>query len=122
MKNPSDWCDIDSGFDYIFARMSAIYGASFARHWDGIDLMNVRAEWQRQLGKFLTYRPSMDYAISRLDSDFVPSAIKFREFCNAGPAIPTDALRLANNQTPVPPEVVAEAKRKLAELRKQYAK
>ena len=117
MKNPNDWCDADSGFDYIFARMNAIYGASFARHWDGIDLMNVRSEWQRQLGKFLTYRPSMDYAISRLDSDFVPSAIKFREYCNAGPAIPTDALQIVHNPTPVSPEVVAEAKRKLQELR-----
>ena len=122
MKNPNDWCDADSGFDYIFARMNAIYGANFARHWDGIDLMNVRSEWQRQLGKFLTYRPSMDYAISRLDSDFVPSAIKFREFCNAGPAIPADALRVAHNPTPVSPEVVAEAKRKLAELKQHYAK
>jgi hypothetical protein len=120
MKNPNDWCDVDAGFDYIFTRMSAIYGANFARHWDGIDLANVRAEWQRQLGKFLTYRPSMDYAIDRLNPDFVPSAIKFREFCNAGPAIPRDEQQIAYNPKPVDPEVVAEAKRKLAELRKSY--
>jgi hypothetical protein len=95
-------------------------GQTLLRHWDGIDLVNVRTEWQRQLGKFLTYRPSMDYAIDRLNPDFVPSAIKFREFCNAGPAIPRDEQQITYNPKPVDPEVVAEAKRKLAEIRKNY--
>jgi hypothetical protein len=117
MKNLNDWCDVDSGFDYIFSRMNAIYGASFARHWDGIDLMNVRTEWQRQLGKFLTYRPSMDYAIDHLNPEFVPSAIKFKELCNAGPSLPRDEPQIAYNPTPVDPEIIADAKRKLAKLR-----
>ncbi len=110
----------DDGLDYIFARMSAIYGSAFARHWDGIDPNLIRQEWKRQLGNFLTYQPNLDYAISRLNGDFVPSAIKFREFCNAGPAIPRDELQITHNPTPVDPAVVAEAKRKLAELRRHY--
>lgn len=117
MMNPNDWCDVDAGFDYIFARMSAIYGASFARQWDDVDPTIVRQEWQRQLGNFLTYRPSMDYAIDRLSGDFPPSAIKFREFCNAGPAVPRKELRIENKPKPVDPQVVAEAKRKLAQMR-----
>jgi hypothetical protein len=117
MKNPNDCCDVDAGFDYIFARMSAIYGASFARQWDEVDPMIVRQEWQKQLGNFLTYRPSLDYAIDRLNGDFPPSAIKFREFCNAGPAIPRDEQQITYNPSPVDPEVIADAKRKLAELR-----
>lgn len=111
------FCDADSGFDYIFTRMNAIYGATFARHWDGIDMLTVREEWKRQLGNFLTYRPVMDYAIDRLNPDFVPSAIKFREFCNAGPAIPRDEKQIEYNPTPVDPEVVRQAKERLAELR-----
>lgn len=110
----------DDGLDYVFARMSAIYGAAFARHWDGIEPNLIRQEWKRQLGKFLTYQPSLDYAIDRLNADFVPSAIKFREFCNAGPSIPRDEQQITYNPKPVDPEVVAEAKRKLAELRKEY--
>ena len=113
-------CTQDEGLDYIFGRMSAIYGAAFLRHWEGIDLELVRQEWQRQLGNFLTYRPSMDYAIDRLGGDFVPSAIKFREFCNAGPAVPRDELQITHDPKPVDPEVVAEAKRKLAELRSRW--
>lgn len=113
----NEFCDADSGFDYIFTRMNAIYGTGFARHWDGIDLATVRVEWKRQLGNFLTYRPTMDYAIDRLKGEFPPSAITFREFCNAGPAIPRDEPQIEYNPTPVDPEVVRKAKERLAELR-----
>lgn len=84
----TDFCSPDDGLDYIFGRMMAIYGSSFARHFDGVDPGLVRQEWKKQLGTFLTYRPSMDFAIDSLDGDFVPSAVKFRNLCNAGPEIP----------------------------------
>lgn len=113
-------CTQDEGLDYIFGRMSAIYGAAFLRHWEGVDLELVRQEWQRQLGNFLTYRPSMDYAIDRLKGEFPPSAITFREYCNAGPNIPRDELQIAYEPKPVDPEVVAEARRKLKEMRAKW--
>jgi hypothetical protein len=112
-----NFCDNDSGFDYVFARLSAIYGAAFIRHWDGVEPEIIRQEWQRQLGRFLTYRPSMDFAINLCNPDFPPSALKFREFCNAGPNIPRDELKIEHNPTPIDPAIVAEAKRKFAELR-----
>jgi hypothetical protein len=113
-------CTQDEGLDYIFGRMSAIYGAAFLRHWEGVDLELVRQEWKQQLGRFLTYRPSMDYAIDRLKGEFPPSAITFREFCNAGPNIPRDELQIPYQPKPVDPEVVAEAKRKLKEMRAKW--
>jgi len=113
-------CTQDEGLDYIFGRMSAIYGAAFLRHWEGVDLELVRQEWKQQLGRFLTYRPSMDYAIDRLKGEFPPSAITFREYCNAGPNIPRDELQIAYEPKPVDPEVVAEARRKLKEMRAKW--
>jgi len=113
-------CTHDEGLDYIFGRMSAIYGAAFLRHWEGVDLELVRQEWKQQLGRFLTYRPSMDYAIDRLKGEFPPSAITFREFCNAGPNIPRDELQITYDPKPVDPEVVAEARRKLKEMRAKW--
>jgi len=113
-------CTQDEGLDYIFGRMSAIYGAAFLRHWEGVDLELVRQEWKQQLGRFLTYRPSMDYAIDRLKGEFPPSAITFREFCNAGPNIPRDELQITYDPKPVDPEVVAEARRKLKEMRAKW--
>jgi hypothetical protein len=113
----ADFVDVDQGLDYVFVMLGGIYGQAFNRNWEGMDLEVVRQIWKDQIGRFLTYKPSLDYAFTRLNGDFPPSAIKFREFCNAGPAIPRDEQQITYNPKPVDPAVVAEAKRKLAELR-----
>ena len=120
-----DFCSPDDGLDYVFARLSAIYGAPFNRHFDGIDPNLVRQEWTTQLGNFLTYRPTMDYAISMLDGEFIPSAIKFRKLCNDAPAIPIKPLVLITKQK-TQAEIAevsknkAEALAKLKLLRSQF--
>jgi hypothetical protein len=121
----NDFCTADQGLDYIFGRMMAIFGAPFNRHFDGLDPEFVRQEWKNQLGKFLTYRPSMDFAIAKLDGEFIPSAIKFRNLCNAGPEIPVKPLpRLERKPTlheqMQTDKAKAEALAKLAELKSQY--
>ena len=116
----ADFVDAETGLDYVFVMLGGIYGQAFNRNWEGMDLPVVRQIWKDQIGRFLTYKPSLDYAFTRLNGDFPPSAIKFREFCNAGPNIPRDELQITHNPKPVDPAVVAEAKRKLAELRKHY--
>jgi hypothetical protein len=123
----NDFCTADQGLDYIFGRMMAIFGAPFNRHFDGLDPEFVRQEWKKQLGKFLTYRPSMDFAIAKLDGEFIPSAIKFRNLCNAGPEIPVKPLpRLERKPTlheqMQADKVKAEALAKLAELKSQYSR
>lgn len=96
----TDFCTQDQGLDYIFGRMMAIFGAPFNRHFDGLDPDFVRQEWKNQLGRFLTYRPSMDFAIAKLDGEFIPSAIKFRNLCNAGPEIPVkETLQIVKQST-----------------------
>lgn len=121
----ADFCTPDQGLDYIFGRMMAIFGATFNRHFDGIDAGFVRQEWKKQLGSFLTYRPSMDFAIEKLDGEFVPSAIKFRNLCNTGPAIPRKPVMAIEKQLTQKEKAEIErnkkiALEKLAELRKQY--
>lgn len=94
----SDFCSKDEGLDYIFGMMGAIYGATFNRHWDGMDLDLVRQVWRDKIGSFLTYKPSLDYALNRLDGNFPPSAITFKEFCNAGPSIPSKPVVMIERQ------------------------
>ena len=113
----ADFVDADQGLDYVFVMLGGIYGQAFNRNWEGMDLEVVRQIWKDKIGTFLTYKPSLDYAFSRLNGDFPPSAIKFREFCNAGPNIPRDEPQITYNPAFVDPVVVAEAKRRLAELR-----
>jgi hypothetical protein len=105
--------------------MMPIFGAPFNRHFDGLDPDFVRQEWKNQLGKFLTYRPSMDFAIAKLDGEFIPSAIKFRNLCNAGPDIPVKPMVQIERKKTLHEQieadrVKAEGLAKLAELRKQF--
>ena len=121
----TDFCTQDQGLDYIFGRMMAIFGAPFNRHFDGLDPDFVRQEWKTQLGRFLTYRPSMDFAIAKLDGEFIPSAIKFRNLCNSGPEIPVKPLVQIERKKTLHEQILAdkakaEALAKFAQFKKQY--
>ena len=105
----------------------AIFGAPFNRHFDGLDPDFVRQEWKNQLGRFLTYRPSMDFAIAKLDGEFIPSAIKFRNLCNAGPEIPVKPMAQIERKKTLHEQieadrVKAEGLARLAELKKNWSK
>jgi hypothetical protein len=57
----------------------------------------------------------MDFAIAKLDGEFIPSAIKFRNLCNQGPNIPTkEVLQIEKQST--------EADKQAALLAKEKAK
>lgn len=125
MWNQNDFCDADSGFDYIFSTMNAIYGARFESNWQNVDPQIIRQVWKERLGRFLTYKPSLDYALGYLKGEFPPSAVTFREMCNAGPNIPDKpvvAITRQKTQAEIAEgeRVKAEAIAKLAELRKSY--
>jgi hypothetical protein len=104
--------------------MSAENGASFTRHWEQVDPALVRSVWQKELGKFLTYKPSLEYALGHLPPNMPPSAIAFKNTCNAGPAIPVKpVLRIEKQMTQYERArtemVKSEALAKLAELRRE---
>ncbi len=124
MWKASDFCDADSGFDFIFGYMNAIYGSRFISHWQDIDPGLVRQIWKEQLGVFLTYKPSLDHAIKHLDGDFPPSAIKFRDYCNSGPEIPAKPLPRLERKPTLHEQIQtskakAEALAKFAEFKSQ---
>ena len=49
MWNEHDFCDADSGFDYIFGMMNAIYGSRFITHWQDVDPTLVRETMPGQI-------------------------------------------------------------------------
>lgn len=121
----NDFYTQDDGLDYVFATMGAIYGASFSRHFESMDPDFVRQVWMDQIGIFLTYKPSLDFAIQHLNPEFIPSAIKFRDLCNSGPSIPQKGVvQIEHNPTPVDPQELEKVKqeglKKLRELRNTY--
>ena len=84
----SDFATPDEGLDYLFVRMGAIYGAAFSRHWSGLDAEMVRDTWIQIIGRYLTYKPSLDFALKYANPDFIPSALAVRDRCEQGPRIP----------------------------------
>lgn len=122
----TDFCQPEEGLDYIFGYMSAIYGASFTRHWERVDPNLVRQVWAKELGRFLTYKPSLEYALSHLPPNMPPSAIAFRNTCNSGPAIPIKPVVMIEKQQTqyekVRSEIAkSEALQKLKELKEQMS-
>ena len=106
----TDFCTKDQGLDYIFGRLGAIYGAAFTRHWDGVDLSMVRQTWGELLGRYATYRPSMDFALKNMGK-FIPSAIEFKELCSQAGRIPDKPHTLIEKQLTTEEKVaVAKAK------------
>jgi hypothetical protein len=84
----SDFASKDEGLDYLFARLTGIYGAAFSRHWEGLDVDVIRDTWKEVIGRFLTYKPSLDFAVKHGNPDFVPSALAIKQLCEQGPRIP----------------------------------
>lgn len=108
-----DFCTIEEGLDYVFARMGAIYGATFTRHWEGVNPTLVRQVWANECGRMLTYRPKLDYALKYMNPDRPPSALAFKNLLVSGPAIP-DKPNFYVGHVPTPEEL--EEERERAEL------
>lgn len=108
--SPADFCTPDQGLDYIFGRMGAIYGASFTRHWESVDLSMVRQTWREMLGIYATYKPSIDFALNSMGK-FVPSAIEFKELCAQAGRIPDKPHSLITKQ-PTQQEIAVTKKQK----------
>lgn len=117
-----EFCNADDGFDYIFTKMNAIYGATFANHWREIDPDIIRDTWKQNCGICLTYRPKMDYALQHMNPDRPPSALAFAKLLIDGPAIPVKPLTLITKQlTEEEQAVLQEAKASALERLKQLS-
>lgn len=115
-----DFCRAEDGVKYIFAQLGASYGASFSRHWAGLNLDMVRQTWITQLGRYATYRPSMDFALANMNAEFVPSLPAFKSLCEQGPRIPDKPHSLIEKQYTTD-EKIALAKAKAEAMEKLKA-
>ena len=121
----SDFCSSENGIKYLFARMGAIYGASFTRHWEGLDQAIVRQTWGEILGRYATYRPSLDFALKHMGK-FVPSAIEFKELCSQAGRIPDKPHTMIEKQLTTEERIAVarakgEAMAKIAQFTRKVA-
>lgn len=119
----TDFCTPEEGLDYVFGYMSAVYGGAFTRNWEQVEPELVRQVWQKELGRFLTYKPTLEHALSQLPPVMPPSAVAFRNTCNGGPEIPVKpVMRIERQQTQYEKArtemLKSQALAKLAELKR----
>lgn len=119
MWNQNDFCDADTGFDYVFTKMNATYGAAFANNWKNVDADIIRQTWKEVCGIGLTYRPKMDYALQYMNPERPPSALAFAKLLNDGPRIPDKPHTMITRQPTIHEKIATEKAKQeaLAKLR-----
>lgn len=113
----SDFCQPELGVKYIFAKMGIIYGSMFRTHWGDMDKQSVIDTWADILGRYATYKPSMDFALKSMDTKFIPSALAFRDLCSQAGRIPDKPHSIITKQ-PTQEELVITSKAKEEALAK----
>lgn len=78
----SDFLSEDQGYAYLIAKLTAFYGNRFLTNFQGIDPRMMKSTWVDILGKHLTYKPKIDYAIMHLDAEgYIANPNKILELC-----------------------------------------
>lgn len=116
----SDFCTKEDGIQYLFKMLSIIYGARLSTHWGEMNMASVMEVWKNMIGNYLTYRPTIDFAIKNLDpSGFVITPMAFVNLCKQAGRIPVKPERTITHQ-PTQAEIAKNAKAKeeaIAKLR-----
>lgn len=95
----NDFCTPEEGIQYVFKAFSIIYGTRFASHWENMSMAAVMATWRDMIGNYLTYRPTLDFALKNLDTKgFVTTPMAFKELCSQAGRIPVKPERTITHQ------------------------
>ena len=73
----------------IFTKCGLVYGRDFLGRWEGLNLEEVKADWRRELGRWLQYPQAVKYALEHLPADRAPNVLQFRALCREAPEEPT---------------------------------
>lgn len=66
----------------IFTKSALVYGRDFLGRWEGQDLNEVKADWERELSGFLHNPAAVAYGLQNLPADKPPTVLQFRAICN----------------------------------------
>ena len=124
----SDFMSKDEGIKYLFNMLSIIYGARITNHWGEMNLNAVMNVWKEMIGGYLTYRPTLDFALQHLDANsFIPTPMAIKQLCNQAGRIPVKPeATITHQKTQAELEATSKAKEealaKLAEFKKSWAR
>lgn len=94
MSLPLSWVD------ELFKKLGRVYGQSFLRKWDGMDMAEIKDDWAHELAGFQAHPEAIKWALENLPPERAPNVLEFRALANRAPA--KDVPRLARQGTEVP--------------------
>lgn len=103
MSLPEPWVD------KLFQKLSVTYGQSFMRQYDGVDPVDVKANWAHELSAFQQSPDAIRHGLEHLPPDRAPTVLQFKELCRRAPdsAFPRLAALPPPPSEPVDPVVAA---------------
>lgn len=99
--------------ELIFTKCGLVYGRDFLARWEGLDVAEVKADWQRELGPLLDNPQAIKHALEHLPIDKPPTVLQFRVLCVNRPV----AAVLALPEPQATPERRAEVRSLLQQAR-----
>lgn len=108
MSLPAPW------IERIFDKLTLVYGHQFLSRWDGINLIEVKADWAHELRGFAQNPGAIAYGLEHLPAGKAPTVIEFRAVCNS-PQAPQPERPIAIPYAPAP--VVDEGARTVERLK-----
>lgn len=104
--------------DRLFGRLQVRYGSAWAKKWEGIDELLLKADWAAELAGFSDRAWAIKYALENLPATaYPPTSAEFRDLCRQGLArAEQSALLPALHAPKVRPEKIAAALAKLAAI------
>lgn len=109
MSLPADWVD------YVFSKLTLVYGRDFLSRWEGLDIDVVKADWAKELDGYDRHPALLEHAFTHLP-ERPPTVIEFRRIAKAGPDIQPEQMRLGNDRTPASAEFIAAEVKRLQPL------
>ena len=68
----------------IFTKCGLVYGRDFLGRWEGLNLAEVKADWERELGPLLDHPATILYGLEHLPEK-PPTVLQFRSLCAQRP-------------------------------------
>jgi uncharacterized protein (DUF2384 family) len=100
----------ESLVEMIFTKCGLVYGRDFLSRWEGLNLAEVKADWQRELGRLLNYPEAILYALEHLPNK-APHVLEFRALCISSKPSEREQLAQLPPLTPEQAKAGAEVKR-----------
>jgi len=111
-----DSLTIENLTDVVFKKLSLAYGRDFTGRWEGLDLLDVKADWAHELSGFERNPQAIKYALQHLPPSKPPTVFEFKNIALRAPEQPLERLDAPAANPQVVRKALAEARALLSRV------